>query len=165
MSHSVPGRVPLLANQWLAGACLLMYALTSGSGAEPSAKAEYAGGTIGWVPANRSGSIRVTRPDVFEFTAGKARLEVPYERIHMLEYGQKVSRRYAIAVLISPMFLLSKSRRHYLTIGYTDAEGHRQAMVFRVDKKHIRPVLVGLEARTGLKVQYQDGEARKAGKG
>ena len=29
----------------------------------------------------------------------------------------------------------------------------------------IRPVLASLEARTGLKVQYQDLEARKAGKG
>jgi hypothetical protein len=38
-------------------------------------------------------------------------------------------------------------------------------MVFRVDKNGIRAMLVGLEARTGQKVQYQDPEARKAGKG
>ena len=37
-------------------------------------------------------------------------------------------------------------------------------MVFRVDKNGIRATLVGLEARTGLKVQYQDEQARKAGK-
>ena len=36
-------------------------------------------------------------------------------------------------------------------------------MVFRVDKNAIRPALVALEARTGLKVKYQDQEARKAG--
>jgi hypothetical protein len=34
-----------------------------------------------------------------------------------------------------------------------------------VEKNGIRPMLVILEARTGLKVQYQDPEARKAGKG
>jgi hypothetical protein len=34
-----------------------------------------------------------------------------------------------------------------------------------VDKGDIRSVLVSLEARTGRKVQYQDDEARKAGKG
>jgi hypothetical protein len=34
-----------------------------------------------------------------------------------------------------------------------------------VDKNGIRPALVSLEARTGLKVQYQDQEARKAGRG
>ena len=38
-------------------------------------------------------------------------------------------------------------------------------MVFRVDKNGIRATLVGSEARTGQKVQYQDLEARKAGKG
>ena len=38
-------------------------------------------------------------------------------------------------------------------------------MLFRIDKNAIRTALVSLEARTGLKVQYQDEEARKAGKG
>jgi hypothetical protein len=38
-------------------------------------------------------------------------------------------------------------------------------VVFRVEKGDIRSVLVGLEARTGRRVEYQDDEARKAGKG
>ena len=38
-------------------------------------------------------------------------------------------------------------------------------MVFRVDKNGIRAALVSLEARTGVKIQYQDEEARKAGHG
>ena len=38
-------------------------------------------------------------------------------------------------------------------------------MVFQVDKKSVRALLAGLEARTGLKVDYQDGEARKSGGG
>jgi hypothetical protein len=38
-------------------------------------------------------------------------------------------------------------------------------MVFRVDKNDIRLTLVALEARTGQQVQYQDEEARIAGKG
>jgi hypothetical protein len=38
-------------------------------------------------------------------------------------------------------------------------------MVFKVDKGKIRALLVSLEARTGLKVQFQDEQARKAGKG
>jgi hypothetical protein len=70
-----------------------------------------------------------------------------------------------MAIVVSPMFLLSKSRRHFLTVGYTDEQGNQQALIFRVDKGDIRSVLVSLEARTGRKVQYQDDEARKAGKG
>ena len=38
-------------------------------------------------------------------------------------------------------------------------------MIFKVDKGDIRAMLVSLETRTGRKVQFQDEEARKAGKG
>ena len=38
-------------------------------------------------------------------------------------------------------------------------------MVLQVGGDDIRPLLVSLEARTGRKVEYQDEEARKAGKG
>jgi hypothetical protein len=38
-------------------------------------------------------------------------------------------------------------------------------MIFKVDKADIRSLLVSLEARTGRKVEFQDDDARKAGKG
>ncbi len=88
-----------------------------------------------------------------------------WNRITRIEYGQRVSRRYAMGVIISPLLVLSKSRKHFLTIGFTDEEGAQQAMVFRVDKDDIRPLLVSLEVRTNLKVEYQDEDARRAGKG
>jgi len=50
-------------------------------------------------------------------------LRIAYQRINTIEYGQTVSRRYAAAILISPLLLLSKSRRHFVTIGYVDEEG------------------------------------------
>jgi hypothetical protein len=100
---------------------------------------------------------------VFQFQRGS--VEVPYDRINLLEYGQNASRRIVAAVLVSPMFLLSKSRKHFLTVGFTDENGQQQAMVFRLDKSHVRALLASLEARTGLRIQYQDDEARKAGRG
>ena len=69
------------------------------------------------------------------------------------------------AILISPLMVLSKKRQHYLTVGYEAEDGRQQAMLLKVDKGHIRAILVSLEARTGRKVSYQDEEARKAGKG
>jgi hypothetical protein len=95
----------------------------------------------------------------------RANLRVPYEQVNLLEYGQKVDRRYLAAALVSPLFLLSKSRQHFLTVGFADERGRQQAMVMRLDKGSIRPALVSLEARTGLRIQFQDEEARKAGKG
>jgi hypothetical protein len=38
-------------------------------------------------------------------------------------------------------------------------------MVFKVGKDDIRTVLVSLEARTGRRVEFQDDDARKGGKG
>ena len=91
-------------------------------------------------------------------------IRVPYERINQLEYGQKVDRRLWEAVLLSPLFVLSKKRDHYVTVGFELEGGQQQALLFRVEKDDVRALLVSLEARTGRKVTYQDNEARKAGK-
>jgi len=58
-----------------------------------------------------------------------------------------------------------QSRRHFVTLGTWIPKAIQQAMVLRVEKGDIRSVLTGLEARTGRRVEYQDDEARKAGKG
>jgi hypothetical protein len=127
-------------------------------------RVDYVGGTTTEMSSGASGRIELTDDRYLAFYTDKAQMRVPYDRVNLLEYGQQVDRRLALAVVVSPMFLLSKSRRHFLTVGYTDERGVQQAMVFRVDKNSIRAALVALEARTGLNVQYQDMEARKAGK-
>src|SRR5271165_6150711 len=107
--------------------------------------AEYVGGTIAQIPGGCSGVVEAVDTQYFIFTSGKAHWRVPYDRINLLEYGQRVDRRYLAAVLISPLFLLSKKRQHFLTVGYEDEEGKQQAMIFKVDKDHIRAMLVSLE--------------------
>ncbi len=133
--------------------------------AESGAAAEYVGGTVAGIEGKAAGRLR-TNDDVFlDFRAKGKEVHVTYDKINLVEYGQNVDRRYLMAVLLSPLFLLSKSRQHFLTVGFSDTQGKQQAMVFRIRKGDIRSVLVALEARTGLKVQFQDDEARKAGKG
>ena len=134
-------------------------------GADPGVKTELIGGTLSGVAAKSSARLDYSGADelVFHSTAGEIR--VTYRKVNTLEYGQTVSRRYAAAVLVSPLLLLSKARKHFVTLGYVDAEGRQQVVVFRVEKGDIRSVLAGLEARTGRKVEYQDEEARKSGKG
>lgn len=127
--------------------------------------AAYIGGTLSALPAGAEGGVRTSDPVNFEFQCRKALVRVPYSKINLIEYGQSVGRRYALAVLISPMLLLSKKRAHFLTVGYMDDGGQQQALVFRLDKGQVRAVLASLEARTGLKVQYQDEEARKGNRG
>ncbi len=129
------------------------------------ARAEYIGGTRADIPAESSGDITVSDKVYFIFISKQTRVKVPYERINLLEYGQKVDRRYLEAVVISPLFMLSKKRQHFLTVGFQDDDGHQQALVFKVSKNDIRLTLVALEARTGQTVRFQDEEARIAGKG
>ena len=127
--------------------------------------AEYVGGTISQIPEGCSGTVTAVDEQYFVFYSNKASWRVPYDKINLLEYGQKVDRRYFAAVLISPLFLLAKKRTHFLTVGYSDEDNRQQAMVFRVGKDDIRMMLVSLEARTGRRVEFQDDDARKGGKG
>ncbi len=127
--------------------------------------AEYVGGTISQIPGGCSGSIAAVDAQYFVFYSRNASWRVPYDKINLIEYGQKVDRRYMAAVLISPLFLLAKKRQHFLTVGYSDDENRQQAMIFRVSKDDIRMLLVSLEARTGRRVEFQDDDARKGGKG
>ena len=142
--------------------CALLAAVLTAQG---GGRAEYVGGTRAELSSGAAGRVDLSDDSYFAFYGRKAAVRVAYAKVNLVEYGQKVDRRYAEAVIISPMFLLSKKRKHFLTVGYTDEDGRQQALIFRVDKNDIRALLVSLEARTGLKVQFQDEEARKAGKG
>jgi hypothetical protein len=148
--------------------CLLVVILSGGTlsfAGQPGSHADYVGGTRADLPANNSGTIQTTDHVYFVFSSKHTQIRIPFERINLLEYGQKVDRRYLAAVVISPLFMLAKKREHFLTIGFQDDDGQQEAMVFRVDKNAIRMTLVTLEARTGQTVQFQDNEARLAGKG
>lgn len=144
--------------------CVILFVF-SAFAAEPGVKVRLAGSTVPAITSKSNLRLDLTGGDALVVRYGASELAIAYRKINTLEYGQNVSRRYAAAVLISPMLLLSKSRKHFVTIGYVDQEGNQQALVIRVDKGDIRSLLTGLEARTGRRIEYQDNEARKAGKG
>jgi hypothetical protein len=133
--------------------------------AQLGGRAEYVGGTITQIPPGCAGTVEAVDTEFFVFYSRKASWRVPYERINLVEYGEKVDRRYLAAVIISPLFLFAKKRQHFLTVGYSDEDDHQQAMIFKINKDDIRAMLVSLEARTGRKVEFQDDDARKSGKG
>ena len=144
--------------------CLLLLCAVTLTAAEPGVKAQFMGGTLAGVSAKSSARLDLTGAEALAFRSGQTELRIPFQKINTLEYGQTVSRRYAAAVLISPVLLLSKARKHFVTIEYLDSAGRQQALVFRVEKGDIRWVLASLEARTGRRVDYQDDEARKGSK-
>jgi hypothetical protein len=125
----------------------------------------YVGGTIGAIKEQTEGKSSAADEKAFAFTYKGGKLEIPYDRINVLEYGQKAGRRLGLAIVVSPLALFSKKRKHFLTVNYLDADDKQQAAVFELGKDVVRVTLASMEARTGKKVEYQDEEARKSGKG
>ena len=144
--------------------CLLVLELTAFGGLGND-KTAYVGGTENQVKDGMEGesSAKDEKNFVFEYKGGK--LLIPYDQVDDLEYGQKAGRRLGLALTISPWLLFSKKRKHFLTVGWKDAQDKQHAAVFELGKSIIRTTIATLEARTGKKVDYQDDEARKSGLG
>lgn len=123
--------------------------------------ARYVGGTVTSLKENTEGKVLTTDEKVLVFEHKGGKLPISYDQVTSLEYGQKAGRRVGLSVAISPLFLLSKKRRHFLTVGYLDENKKQQAAVFELGKDVVRPTLTALEAKTGKKVEYQDDESRK----
>ncbi|HUQ49592.1 MAG TPA: hypothetical protein VM056_02670 [Terriglobales bacterium] len=139
--------------------CLITTPLCAGIGTR---EAMYVGGTISDLKERTEGKPFLSDKEfVFEHHK-KQKFEVPYDRINSLEYGQKAGRRLGLALVVNPLFLFSKKRKHFLTIGFLDSNNKQQAAVFELGKSVISPTLSGLEAKTGKKIDYEDAEARKS---
>jgi len=148
----------------LALTLVLVFEFTAWAGLG-SNKTMYDGGTITAIKQGTEGKSSTQDEKVFVFDYKGGQLSIPYEKINDIEYGQKAGRRVGLAIAISPWLLLSKKRKHFLTIGYLDESDKRQAGVFELGKDIVRVTLASLEARTGKKIDYQDEEARKSGLG
>lgn len=140
---------------------LLESAVWAGIGSESTM---YVGGTVNTIRANSEGVSSVAGTNAFAFQYPGGYLAIPYQRIDSLEYGQKAGRRVAMGLLVNPIFIFSKKRKHYLTIGYKDENDKPQVMVLELGKDVVRVTLSTLEARSGVKIEYQDEEARKSAK-
>ncbi len=144
--------------------CLGLAGVAAGASGDRG-RVEYIGGTVDAFPGGTDGILKTSDKEYLILVTKKATMKVLYERVNLLEYGQQVSRRYALAILVSPVLILSRKRKHFLTVGFQDDGGKQQAAVFIVDKNDIRTLLASLEARTGVRVEFQDEEARRQGRG
>jgi len=121
----------------------------------------YVGGTIANLPEGTTGSVDTKSDKVMVFESAKGKFEIPYENITSLEYGQKAGRRLGVALTLTIWALLSKKRKHFLTIGYTDENDKPQGVVLEVPKGTAKSFITILEVRSGKKVEYESEEARK----
>jgi hypothetical protein len=161
----------------IASALCLSFLAPSLALAVDSRGAAYFGGTVktfGDAKDPVEGILHTTNEDTLIFTAEDKpylgeKLSIPYKNVIDLEFGQKAGRRVGAAaattVLLGPIGLLalmSKKKKHYLTVGFKDADGKDQVAVIELGKDIVRATLPILETRSGKKVTYQDKDARKA---
>jgi hypothetical protein len=85
--------------------------------------------------------------------SGSSALTIKYDAIKNITYEKASKPRYAEAVLISPLFLLSHGKKHYLTFLYTDDTGEGKYAIIHLDKKNAREAVACAEAQTGKKVE------------
>ena len=85
--------------------------------------------------------------------SGSSILDIMYDAIKNITYEQASKPRYAEAVLISPMFLLTSSKKHYLTFQYCDATGDGKYAIVHLDQKNADDAVACAEAQTGKKVE------------
>lgn len=123
--------------------------------------AKYVGGTATFAEGT-AGKISTADEKVFTFEHNGGTLTIPYAQINELEYGQKAGRRLGLAIAVTPAALLSKKRKHFLTISYINEQEKQQALVFEVGKNILRSTVASLQARTGRKIEFQDEEARRS---
>lgn len=121
----------------------------------------YVAGTVPGVAQNTAGHLDLSNPQklIFNAKAGSG-FTIVWNRIRTVEYGQKAGRRLGLALATgSSWVLLSSKRRHFLTLGYTDAAGHSQGVLLELAKNEVAGDLVVIEARSGRKVEYESADA------
>ena len=84
---------------------------------------------------------------------GVSVVSIPDDKIKSILYEKTSKPRYAEALLISPFFLFTHSKKHFLTIQYTDTDGQGKFAMIHLDKGNSRDVVAAAEAETGKKVE------------
>ena len=92
----------------------------------------------------------------FQNEGGQQIVSIPYDKIKSILYEKTSRPRYAEAILISPFFLFSKTKKHFLTFQYTDEKGEGKFVMLHLDKSNAMDIVNTAEADTGQKVTREE---------
>ena len=87
---------------------------------------------------------------------GASVVTISDDKIKSMLYEKTSKPRYAEAILISPLFLFAKSKKHFLTIQYSDGDGQGKFAMIHMDKGNARDIVAAAEAETGKKVERSE---------
>jgi hypothetical protein len=84
---------------------------------------------------------------------GAAAFSINYDAIRSMQYERTGQPRYLAAVVISPAFLLTRAKKHYLTIAYNDQSGEAHSVIVRLNKRNARKAVATATAQTSKSVE------------
>jgi hypothetical protein len=87
---------------------------------------------------------------------GGTEFNIPNAAIKGLHYERTSRPRYAEALIIAWPLIFTKSKKHYLTIQYTDPGGEGHFAILHMDKNNYQQILAAAEAQTGVKVDREE---------
>ena len=80
--------------------------------------------------------------------SGAQSAEIPYASITSLSYERSTHPRVKTAVFLSPLALLSKSKKHWLYI-FQESDSY----MMKLDKKEYQRILMNLRSKTGMEIE------------
>jgi hypothetical protein len=161
----------MFAQRLTAIATVLVF-VQSGICAVRGDKAEYRGGTVTSIPKGAQGRIDADGPKemIFRMNGGQE-WRLPYASITALEYGSKVGHRTGAGVGLGLAFGIvpglivgfSHKEKHYLAIGFKQADGTPGAAVFELAKDVSWTAVNALEVQAHVRAESTDGEKISSG--
>ncbi len=93
-------------------------------------------------------TIRLVKKNGMEY------FSLPTDAVTDMFYSRVSGRRIKTAIFVSPLLLLTKGRKHYVTITFDDPQASG-AVELKLDKKNYVGILRSLEQVTGMSMQYE----------
>jgi hypothetical protein len=135
-----------------------------------SKKAAYRGGSLP-LDMGIEAKIDLTNPTVFRFLSKKTAAEIPYDKVQSIEYGQNAGRRVGAAIgwtiaagPLGLLALMSKKRKHIVSLTWLNEAGKTEAAVFEVRKRYYSSCIVRARSPHGKtdRIRISRGQGRLA---
>ncbi len=79
---------------------------------------------------------------------------IPNKAVNEIFYSRVAGRRIGAAIMVTPLLLFSKGKKHYLTLAFNDGKDLVGAVEFKLHKSNYRGVLRGIEEVTGVELKF-----------
>jgi hypothetical protein len=122
----------------------------------PHPPAVYVSGSAA-VPNGSAGSVNLGDAKEFRFDYADDSFKLPYSRITGIQLESKPGGKSHLASSVSWVPKINKRQAKLLTIAYKGENDGGETAVFEITKEEFQSIASILEARTGMRVRYDEG--------